>query len=106
MRARQTTFMCIVSGFIGAFIAMACGATDGGKDVYANDGDDITPIDEVILTKRIVECSWDDYLSGSCSIYDHIDGDEVYTSIWMKNGQPDTECFPENCDSIRHVIIE
>jgi hypothetical protein len=61
MRTRQMTFMCIVSGFIGAFIAMACGATDGGKDVYADDdivddGDgDITPIDDVILTKSVYE---------------------------------------------------
>ncbi|MEC7986609.1 MAG: hypothetical protein VX278_15690 [Myxococcota bacterium] len=116
MRARQMTFMCIVSGFIGAFIAMACGATDGGKDVYADDdivddGDgDITPIDDVILTKRIVDCTpnWDDpYWVSDC--YDnHLNGTEVHSAYYIKNGQRDASgCLTnQNCDSFRLVIIE
>ena len=58
MKFQQMTFMCIFSGLMGAFFAMACGAT-GGKSANADDivddGDDITPIDDVILTKSVYE---------------------------------------------------
>ena len=91
MRARQMTFMCIVSGFIGAFIATACGAADGGKDVYADDDivddGDITPIDDVILTKRIVECTpdWDNTSPALASIQgQEWSGTEVYSGYYIK----------------------
>ena len=106
--------MCIFSGFMGAFFAMACGAT-GGKSANADDivddGDDITPIDDVVLTKRIVECSIDydnPYFISDC-LDANLSGTEMYAYHTIKDGQRDTRnhCVIEhNCDSVRVVIIE
>ena len=119
MKFQQMTFMCIFSGFMGAFFAMACGATggksanadDGSDDIVDDGGDDITPIDDVILTKRIVECSidWDyQYWINDCW-EDNLSGTEVWGGYYIKNGQPDfrNQCaIDRNCDSYRIVIIE
>ena len=111
--------MCIVSGFVGAFFAMACGAT-GGKSANANDvsdtgvddgGDDgeeaIEPIDDIILTKRVEECSWNAYYARTCHAYQFLDGDEVWSMTFMKSGQPSETCVENaDCDTVQIVIIE
>ena len=111
------TFVCIFSGFMGAFFAMACGAT-GGKSANADDlvddGDDITPIDDVILTKRILDCPSDmasgvtEFLEDLQSCQEsNINGTEVVGLYYMRNGQYERDCSTnQNCDSIRLVIIE
>ena len=108
MYNKQTTILCIVSGFLGALIATACGVPEGGKVAHAED--------EMVFTKRIVECSYDDWINGLISGVGDVandvcgadlDGDELVTEHGIKNGARDASCINnQDCDTLRYVILE